>query len=194
MQCLQEDGMAFLTFLLVSSGAALAWGVFTDQILIPLPSTPTAAAAGPVAEVGGLWLRVEFAAWDRPHVYAQSKHPILTNELSERRLEVRMSLQNPTDQPQAVNPREFQLRARSGAVWPAVSVLPATLVGPKQAVTSILAFNVLAKIAGIQLVWSKDGHEVRIPLEDTTARSDRADAGKAGVVPPPTSGGAIGSE
>lgn len=84
-----------------------------------------------------------------------------------------MSLQNPTDQPQAVSPHEFQLRARSGAVWPAVSVLPVTLVRPKQAVTSILAFNVPAQAAGLQLVWTKAGHEVRIPLGDAASSQDR---------------------
>ncbi|HSB81346.1 MAG TPA: hypothetical protein VLM91_21415 [Candidatus Methylomirabilis sp.] len=173
IQCLQQAGTVFLTFLLVSSGAALAWGVFTEQILIPLPSTPTAVAAEPMAEAGGLWLRVKFAAWDRPHVYAQSKNPILTNERSARRLEVRMSVQNPTDRPQAVSPHEFQVRARSGAVWPAVSVLPVTMVRPKQAVTSILAFNVPAQAAGLQLVWTKAGHEVRIPLADAASSRGR---------------------
>ncbi|HSB72858.1 MAG TPA: hypothetical protein VLT62_26330 [Candidatus Methylomirabilis sp.] len=144
----------FLALLLVAGAATFAGGVLAGQMLTVIPPLTTAVLVGPVAEVGGLWLRVESGAWEHP--------------TSPRRLHVQLTLQNPTDRIQAVGPKQFRIGARNGQSWPADegSFAP-TRLGPKQALSGALVFDLPGATPGLQLVWTQGHHEVYIPLEES---------------------------
>lgn len=157
---------AFLGALfLVIAMAALAGGLLARQLLVARPPLTTVVAAGHLAEAGGLLLRIDSIAWERPDPTAEPAHAVFIDGRPARYLQLRIALQNPTERSQAVTAQEFRLQARTGTVWASEAGSgPPVRLGPKEALSSVLVFDVPVSETALLLVWTREGQELRIPL------------------------------
>jgi hypothetical protein len=157
---------AFLgALILISAVAALAGGLLGRQLLVARPPLTTVVSTGHLAEAGGLLLRIESTTWESDGSKSEPGHAMLINGRPARCLHVRIALQNPTDRIQVISTHEFQLRARTGTAWsPTEDSFPPTTLGSKEALSSILVFDVPDTEMSFQLVWTRDHQERRIPV------------------------------
>jgi hypothetical protein len=160
---------------------ALAGGVLIAQSLMSNQSEPTPATIETMGDVDGLWFTVQSVVWVGQDRLTNQRVPVATgsNPASKPHgLQVEIKVQNRADGTRILGPQDFRLQAKNGTTSaPTGRAFPLTILGPRQYLHSVLSFDVPESSLGMQLVWSRAGHEVRVlvkaPVPDLeNARAD----------------------
>ena len=135
----------------------------------------TQLAFGSLAEVGGLRFTVRSAKWVSigPEMGRGIATPVslITGDLPDR-LYLEFAIENLGNKTRSFERKEVRLQGPSGAAWgPLADDFPAITLGPQEALTTMLIFEVPVPEAGLQLAWVREQHEAHIPI--ATAGADR---------------------
>jgi hypothetical protein len=142
------------------------------------PVRVTAVPAGAAAEVDGLRVIPRSAKWVRHAPGAPSARTASPSEPD--RLYLEFTVENPGTQARTFGRKEVRLEAPSGSAWvPLADDFPAIHIGPQDALTTMLIFEVPKPEPGLQLAWARGDREARIPIAD--GLDERSD-GKAARV------------
>ena len=86
------------------------------------------------------------------------------------RLYLEFTLENLGHQSRTFGRREVRLEAPSGATWlPLADDFPGIILGPREALTTMLIFEIPAPEAGLHLAWVRGKWAVRVPIAITDA-------------------------
>ncbi len=127
---------------------------------------------GEEANAGGMSLVVGVSEWVDPGDMNEEAQvfPMPASmmpgmpDAGEGRLHMEVSLKNPAGGVVEYSSAEFRLEAESGTVWEPFqsSFLPGTL-GPREALSGDIYFDVPQTNEGLYLVWTKDGSRIYMP-------------------------------
>jgi hypothetical protein len=152
--------------ILVLTIAALAGGVLAVQILESHQEVPTTATIETMGDLDGLWFTVQSAVWVDQDRRTEQHPPVSAGSTPATRLhglQVEIKVQNRGDGTRILGSQDFRLQAQNGTTLaPAERAFPLTILGPRQYLHSVLSFDVPEISSGMQLVWNRAGHEVRV--------------------------------
>lgn len=159
-------GVTALTFMLGEKGDS-DHAPATHPVLVT--EVPTSAKA----EVGGLRVTTRSAKWvsQVPEAAKGKARTISVNPgVLPDRLYLEFTVANLGDQARTFGRREVRLLAPSGTTWaPLADDFPDIVLGPQDALTTMLIFEVPAPEAGLRLAWLRGKQEVRMPIAITDA-------------------------
>jgi hypothetical protein len=159
-------GVRFLAPILGLVIVALVCGVLVIQGLVSPPEAVTTASAGSMGSADGLWFTVQSAVWVSQDRNKEQNIPQSagSNPVTKPHgLQVELKVQNRGDEIRILEPQDFRLQSQNGTTWfPREHTFPLTALGPRQYLHSVLAFDAPESAAGLRLVWSRSGHEVRL--------------------------------
>ncbi|HSB78967.1 MAG TPA: hypothetical protein VLM91_09275 [Candidatus Methylomirabilis sp.] len=157
-------GVTALTFMPRDQGdsdhASATHPVFVTEV-------PTSAKA----EVGGLRVITRSAKWvsQVPEAAKGKAKTVSPNPgVLPDRLYLEFTVENLGEQARTFGRREVRLLAPSGTAWaPLADDFPDIVLGPQDALTTMLIFEVPAPEAGLRLAWLRGKQEVRMPIAIT---------------------------
>lgn len=144
-----------------------------DHALATHPLLVTAVPTSAMAELDGLRVITRSAQWvsQVPEGKKGLAKPVslVPGDLPDR-LYLEFTVENLEDQARAFGRGEVRLEGPSGAAWaPLADDFPAIILGPREALTSMLIFEVPAPEAGLHIAWVRGRQAVRVPIAITDA-------------------------
>lgn len=166
-------GVRFLVPIIFFAICALAGGVLAVQRLVSPPEAVTPASDDEsMGNADGLWFTVQSAVWvrqqrmqDRRVQASASSNPAT----GPGALQVELKVQNRSNATRILGPHDFRLQFQDGTTSvPTGRSFPLTTLGPRQYLHTVLAFDISESASGLQLVWNRSGHEVRLLIGRAT--------------------------